>query len=51
MGDRRISRKEMCSARVLPSINECTRDDGTNTDTTGDGKGLKKTPGKKYRGN
>ena len=40
----------MCSARVLLSINECTRDDGTNRDTTGDSQGVRKQPGKKYCG-
>ena len=43
-----VNVKEMCSARVRP---ECTREDGTNRETTGEGADLRtKQPGKKNHG-
>ena len=32
-----------------PGIHECTRDDGTNKETTGEGQGLRKQPGENNR--
>ena len=37
-----VNVKEMCSAGVLPGIHDCTRDDGTNRETTGEGPVLRK---------
>ena len=44
IGDRRISRKRKCVQLVYyPGMHKCTRDDGTNKETTGEGPGLLKT--------
>ena len=52
MGDRRIARKPKGSvlSSCYAGIHECTRDDGTNRETTGESPGLQKQPGKNNHG-